>query len=124
MSPRELLRRFPNASRATLQANGCNVDPETVRPGKNADPQPVLRDNPLGTTQDQEANPKRFLVCILSVRKRLSDAESLVPKWHVDCLRYAGVIEDDTAELLECRTTQRKCAKGEEEHTEIEVYRL
>jgi hypothetical protein len=98
--------------------------PALVRARKNANPKPVLLNHTLGKAQDKKVNPRKFLVCIVSVRKRLSDAESLVPKWHVDCLRYAGIIEDDTAELLECRTTQRKCAKGEPEHTEIEVYEL
>ena len=120
MNAREFLHRFPHASKSALASNCGDADPQANRPGKDADPEPVLQHEPLGTAQAKNPNTERFLVRLVSVRKRSSDTEALVPKWHVDCLRYAGIIPDDTREVLECFTTERKCAKGEEEKTEIE----
>ncbi len=59
-----------------------------------------------------------------SVRKRLADEDGLCGKFHTDCLRYAGFIPDDRPEICSIRTTQRKAAKGEDEHTLIEVFQI
>lgn len=124
MTHRELLRRFPNCSKSTLAANFGEVDIETVRAGKDA----VAKSDPctgaLGKGETKETDPRRFLVRIVSVRKRLGDPDGLVCKWHLDSLRYAGIISDDTAKVLDLQVSQRKCYKGEEEHTEIQVYQI
>lgn len=78
----------------------------------------------LAKGKAKEESPRRFLVRITSVRSRLGDPDGIVGKWHLDALRYGGCLQDDTAELLTYEVSQRKCLKGEEEHTQIEVYRL
>lgn len=70
----------------------------------------------------KETGPERLHLRIVSVRKRLLDPDNLVPKWTIDCLRYCGVIRDDTSAHLVLETDQRKAAKGEEEHTEVTIY--
>lgn len=97
---------------------------QVVGAGEDAAPERTVRKDSLGKDSTKDPNPERFFVRIVSVRKRLSDPDGLVPKWHLDALRYAGVITDDTAEVLELSVSQRKCRKGEEETVEIEVYRL
>lgn len=101
-----------------------NPDIQIVGAWENASPERTVRKNPLGENPSEVKDTGRFLVRIVSVRKRLADPDGLVPKWHLDALRYAGVIPDDTAEVLELSVSQRKCAKGEEERTEIEVYQI
>lgn len=61
---------------------------------------------------------------VTSVRKCLLDEDNLCEKYHVDCLRYSGIIPDDSPDKVRIETTQRKAAKGEEEHTLIEVFAL
>lgn len=99
-------------------------DIQIVGSGKNSTAQPNPRPRALAKGKAKEENPRRFLVRITSVRSRLGDPDGIVGKWHLDALRYAGCLQDDTAELLNYEVSQRKCSKGEEEHTEIEVYKL
>jgi hypothetical protein len=117
MNPHELARRFPNASLGCLSANHQDY-------GQDAATQSAIRDVPLATRQVEEGSSGRFLVRITSVRKRLADEDGLCGKFHTDCLRYAGFIPDDRPEICSIRTTQRKAAKGEEEHTLIEVFKI
>lgn len=56
-----------------------------------------------------------------SVRKRLCDPDNLSPKWLLDSLRYAGIICGDEPDKITLEVTQRKCAKGEAEHTLITI---
>ncbi len=89
---------------------------------------PILERDPsdelLAKAQIQEAASSRVLVRITSVRKRLLDEDNLCEKFHVDCLRYFGVIRDDSAKTTKIETRQRKTEAGEPEHTLIEVETL
>ena len=69
----------------------------------------------------QETSPERVHLRVVSVRKRLCDPDNLVAKWAIDCLRYCHIIRDDTAEAITLETMQRKTAKGEAEHTILEI---
>lgn len=119
MNPDELRRLFPNASAATLAAN---LPPRSA--GAAAEPQRTVRDAALGKGKAQKGDRGRFLVRVESVRKRLLDADNLVEKFHVDLCRYAGILPDDAPGICEIQTTQRKAAKGEQEHVVIEIYTL
>lgn len=98
--------------------SGINLD-------LSAGPAPVLEPDsghePLATGQVQKADPGMFLVRITSVRKRLLDEDNLCEKFHIDCLRYAGLLPDDDPAETRIQTTQRKTRKGEAEHTEITI---
>jgi Holliday junction resolvase RusA-like endonuclease len=69
-----------------------------------------------------QAKPARvLLVRVTSIRKRLIDEDNLCEKYHIDCLRYAGLIPDDSPDKVRIQTTQRKAAKDEEERVIIEI---
>ncbi len=79
---------------------------------------------PLAKAQVQEASSGRVLVRITSVRNRLLDDDNLCEKFHVDCLRYYGVIRGDSTKEAKIEVLQRKPEPDEPEHTLIEVEQL
>lgn len=88
-------------------------------------PRPVAEqavcDVPTIAPRGEAAYPGRVLIRITSVRKRLIDPDNLVPKYFVDCCKYAGLVRGDSASEVEILTTQRLPAQGEEEHTLIDI---
>jgi hypothetical protein len=138
MNPHQLARMFPNASKSVLEANACDYGanepdfqplihrdsiphPESTRQTAKSECAPVHA--ALGQAQAQGGDRPGFLVVLTSVRKRLLDEDNLVGKFHTDLLRYSGVIPSDAPGQTSIQTKQRKAAKGEEEHTVIEVFR-
>jgi len=115
VNERQLLRLFPNASRATIAANADHT-------GANPELEHAAGDGPLATSQGQEEDSGRVHIRIVSVRKCLCDPDNLSPKWLLDSLRYCRVIRDDTPAAITLETTQRKAAKGEAEHTVIQIF--
>jgi hypothetical protein len=79
-------------------------------------------DGTLGQDQGQEGSPERLHIRIESVRKRLLDPDNISEKAILDCLRYVGAIPGDQPDQITLETTQRKCEKGEEEHTLIQIF--
>ena len=77
------------------------------------------RNGPLAAKPIEAPMPGRVHIRFESVRKRLLDPDNISQKWALDCLRYIGVIRGDEPDKITLETTQRKAAKGEEEHTEI-----
>lgn len=80
------------------------------------------RNATLVAGQVQVAACQRVLVRVTSVRTRLLDEDNLCEKYHVDLLRYAGIISGDEAGKTKIEVAQRKARKGEKEHTLIEVF--
>lgn len=117
LTPDELLLHFPHASKSTVAAN---LPAGSARP--TAEPECAAGDPVAPAAGDQKEDRPRFHVRITSVRRRLLDEDNLVGTFHCDLLRYAGVIPDDAPHLCRIETTQRKAAKGEEEHVVIEVF--
>lgn len=68
----------------------------------------------------KETNSKRIHVRVTSRRSRLIDPDNLCAKYFVDCLRYAGFIPDDNADIITLEVRQEKVSKKDEE-TVIEV---
>lgn len=85
-------------------------------------PQPIVRNEPLAATPREARHPSRVRVCVVSFRSRLCDPDNLCPKYFIDCLRYAGIIADDSPEFITLEVRQVKCAKREQ-RTEITVER-
>ena len=112
MNEHELKRRFPNASPAFLAAN-CGTPAVVERA-----PEP----RPLAASEDARAIAGRVLIRITSRRRRLIDPDNVSAKAVIDCLRYAGILADDTAEHVSLETRQEKVGKGEREETLIEIY--
>jgi hypothetical protein len=115
VNERQLLRLFPNASRATIAANADHTGP-------NPELERAAGDGPLATGQGQKEDSGRVHIRIVSVRKCLCDPDNLSPKWLLDSLRYCRVIRDDTPAAITLETTQRKAAKGEAEHTLVQIF--
>lgn len=107
---------FPNASKSFHALN-----PHLARTGKATKLERDSGNAALEAPQTQSLHSGRVFVRVTSVRKRLLDPDNLCEKYHLDCLRYAGLLRDDTAAEIDLKTQQRKAAKGEEEHTEIQV---
>lgn len=114
---KDLKRLFPNISESVvaLSVGDTGTAPKLERPTLDA---------ALGPSQAQERHSGRFHIRITSVRTRLLDPDNLAEKYHLDCLRYAGIIPADTPEQISLETTQRRKAKGEDEKVIIEVWRL
>ena len=124
MDKETIKRLFPNASASLIQANlqdygQAHVDNSRTTAPLECNPS----DAPLETKEVQGRADGRFLVSVTSVRKRLADEDGLCEKYVLDCCRYAGLIPDDSPELCKVETRQRKTAKGEAEHTIIEITR-
>ena len=118
MNPNKLSRLFPNASHAFFKANADQDHGPREVAKLESNPCPT----PLEAAQIQITDSTRFFVRITSVRKRLIDIDNLCEKYHVDCLRYSGLIFSDAPDKTRIETTQRKALKGEMEHTVIEVF--
>lgn len=114
MNPDEIRKLFPHATKSLLAANA-----QDSRPVAKLEPNPKPRT--LGSSKAEALDTGRILVRVTSVRKRLLDEDNLCEKYHVDCLRYSGLLLTDAPEAVQIITTQRKCEKGEEEHTLIEI---
>jgi len=80
----------------------------------------VLRNGTLAKKKAKATNSRKRHVSIKSLRSRLADVEGLCGKWHLDALRYAGIILDDTEAEITYEISQEKVKKGEEK-TIIEV---
>ena len=86
-------------------------------------PECVVRDEPLAKGKGKKADGRRFRVSVISRRSRLLDPDNLCGKGIVDCLRYAGAIEQDDPAAIDYLISQEKVAKGLEE-TVVTVERI
>lgn len=66
-------------------------------------------------------NPTKFSVVVTSYRRRLLDEDNLVEKWHVDALRYAGILPADSPDQARIQVKQEKVRTKEEECTVITI---
>lgn len=129
MNAKQLRRRFPRAAQGFLALNdhdhhdGNGTDHRTGDPGPLAELERDHRDEPVHLHPVQKPAAGRFLVRVVSIRKRLLDEDNISEKVTVDCCRYAGLLDSDAPEKTHIETTQRLCRKGEEEKTLIEIYR-
>ena len=78
---------------------------------------------PLATAQAETGDTSRCLVRVTSYRTRLLDEDNLVAKYHVDALRYAGVLASDAPQHTHIECRQVKVHRGQPEGTLIEVIR-
>lgn len=111
---------FPASAHADAPAS-LPVPPDRLAPAPVAQRRPQRR--PLAARENKTRDPAFYVVRVTSFRSRLIDTDNLVPKWHVDALRYAGVLPSDAPDRARIETTQQKCAKGQE-RTEIVIERI
>ncbi len=118
----EWLRAYEERQSKAVQAYWRGVqahEASSLRP-TDPKPEPTVLDAPLGAEEVEGCDPRRR-VTVTSYRVRLLDQDNLCIKYHIDGLRYAGVIRDDTTEDIEIFVHQQKVATRKEERTEIEV---
>jgi hypothetical protein len=75
----------------------------------------------LATKKIKDSDTGKCSVRITSLRLRLADVEGLCGKWHLDSLRYAGLIHGDTEADISYSIRQEKVSKKTEEKTIIEI---
>lgn len=112
MNPDDIKRLFPNASASCLAANS----------GTATVVERATKAESLAANKTEEKHSGRFLIRVTSRRRRLLDEDNLAEKFHVDCLRYSGIIPSDTPECAHIEVSQEKISKGETEETVIEVF--
>lgn len=110
----DLARLFPNASPDLLARNS----------GKVAKLERSAGHAPLEKKKVQGQTGQRFLVRVVSYRRKLLDEDNLCEKYHVDLCRYAGCLFGDEAGTTKIETSQVKVGKGEEEKVRIEIYQI
>jgi hypothetical protein len=123
LTPRALLRLFPNASKSTLAANGFGGKPQDYAPGvcdAERESKPV---RPLdGGARGEETSPQRAHLRITRFGQRLLDDDNLRggAKPLIDCLKEAGLLHDDSPEWLTLDVKQERVPAGME-RTEVEI---
>jgi len=94
--------------------------PKDKGKGSNSKPKRAIRNDALAKTDSKEKNTGRIHIRLTARRKRLIDPDNLIFKYHIDCLRYAGAIPDDSERNVTIETRQEKV--GENEETIIELF--
>lgn len=89
----------------------------------SAKPKCGVRVKSVGKGQGEEGMRPEYLVGIRSRRVNLLDPDNLYVKDIVDQIRYAGLIPEDTPEVIEIEITQEKVSKYKEEETIITLKR-
>lgn len=93
--------------------------PDRRAPATLTEPSP--RHGTLAASTAQKRDSRKRLVRLTSFRVRLLDEDNLVAKWHVDALRYAGILHGDDPSQAHIETRQQKVAHRNQERTEITV---
>jgi hypothetical protein len=122
MKKSALLKRFPRANQGFLALGIDGTDHGAGDPGPAAE---LERSAEHGVSRPRKLEGRHsefFLVRVTAVRKRLLDDDNACEKYHVDCLRYAGVIHSDARSTTRIKTAQRRCAEGESEKVIVEVF--
>jgi hypothetical protein len=101
--------------RANLLSDSAGAAPELER---------VVGNGTLGKVQAKRPDSGRFLVRVISVRKRLLDEDNLCEKYHVDCCRYSGLLPKDSPGTAKIEVSQQKAEAGGAEEVRIEIYRV
>ena len=95
-----------------VERNGKWVKAGGAAPG--AEPQPVVRHEPVAAAARKTRDAGRVRIGVVSYRARLCDPDNLCPKYFIDCLRYAGLIADDTPDCITLEVRQVRCRRAEQ----------
>lgn len=117
MTPEQLKAKFPHASPAFIKANAGRV-------ASGAKPEHSTGNASHADRPSQTRHPRKCLVRITCYRVRPQDPDNGVYKFHVDAIRHAGLLDDDTADALDLQVVQVKVQSRAYERTEIEITRL
>ena len=87
-------------------------------------PKRVVGDGTLASVSVQKRTGRRFHVCVTAIRKRLLDEDNQIAKYHIDLLRYSGVLPGDDPATTHIEVRQQKAEPGAREEVRIEVYEV
>jgi hypothetical protein len=109
-------KRWTQADIRDLQRKATtDADRKASRPEpKRSAPAPLE-----SAREGKTRHPRKCLISIESRRVQLQDPDNGMEKWHVDALRYAGLISDDSTDEIEIRKWQTKVPHFAEECTVI-----
>jgi Tfp pilus assembly protein PilP len=117
MSARNWTKKDLESYLKNLKRNDANPD--------NILPAPKLErhtgNESLEAHKDKTRNAVRYVIRVTSYRRRLLDTDNLCEKYHIDALRYAGIIHSDAADQALIETRQIKVKRADEEKTVIEI---
>lgn len=82
-----------------------------------------VRVKSVGKGQSEEGMRAEYTISIRSRRVNLLDPDNLYVKDVIDQVRYAGIIPEDTPEVIEIDITQEKVSHYKQEETIIEIKR-
>ena len=94
---------------------------KTLGQTSGPEPEPIVRDESLGSVQGKAKYAASIHVHITSWRVRPVDPDNLCPKYFIDCLKYAGFIPDDTPWDITLELEQVQVEDKRDEGTEIVV---
>ena len=81
---------------------------------EHRDPDPLAQD-----ARTKARHPAKHVVRVTSFRVTLLDEDNLCEKYHVDALRYSGLLPSDAPGECRIITSQEKVSRKEDERTEI-----
>lgn len=130
MNADELRALYPRASESFIRINsGVEQSVPAVqradndhREGKPSKPERDSGDAAQNDVPDQKGHSARYLVRVTNFRVRLLDEDNLIAKWHIDALRYSGLLPSDAPGKCKIEVRQRKVSAKEDERTQIEVW--
>lgn len=76
---------------------------------------------PMGAAPAQKGHPGIRSVSVISRRIRLLDADNLCCKFHIDSLRYLGILAGDSPKHITLSVSQEKVASKADECTLITI---
>lgn len=119
-TPEKLKALFPNATADFIKQN-CSG-----REASGPEPEQRGRGASHGDSPVKARHPRKRLVRIACFRARqLQDPDNGIYKWHIDAIRRAGLLDDDTAEAMRLEIQpETKVATEAEARTEITVEAL
>lgn len=126
MNREKLKQLYPNASESFLERNSDNgqADIQPDDTGPVAKLERDIGDGTVGKVPVQKGVGRQFFVLVTAYRQRLLDDDNCCEKYHVDLLRYAGIIPGDSRKTTRIECRQEKVKDGEPEEVKIEVFEL
>lgn len=122
MKPSELhliKQKFP------VSATVARLNSAPDHPTPCAEPERAVSPPLAGAHQNQTRYSGKRLVRCQSRRVQLCDADNEIFKWHIDALRYAGILLDDSTAEIELQIApQIKVSTFAEECVEITIQEL
>lgn len=88
----------------------------------SSEPEQRHRNAPHADSAPKASHPRKRIVRITCFRVREQDPDNGVYKWHIDAIRRAGLLDDDTSKAMRLEIQPEvKVDTFKEERTEIEI---